>query len=332
VLVPAQITLANVFDGENGQDGQPNYTWLMYADDETGAGISENPQGKRFMGIAVNKDVPTESLDASNYSWSSMYEDGAIVEGKLYNGVSVDSEDGFKTLRSDNLVRSLQNATRGFVIQRRNHISQPWTDVFYVDQFGKVTIAEELKADRGIFSGSIHTEESAWIGNEVVIGTNPNSVFQRAVRFVHGERKLGSVWMGDSPAHPDKYVMNIRAEHGIRFDSQIMMNEFTNLIMQNGWVTYSADYYPAQFMIDPFGFVHIRGSIKNGVSGQHAFTLPEGYRPSKRIRGLLLGEWTSQYLSRYEIYPTGQVYIFAGAGADTARIELADIKPFKAEL
>ena len=49
----------------------------------------------------------------------------------------------------------------------------------------------------------------------------------------------------------------------------------------NSWSDYSASSYAASYCIDGWGFVHLRGAIKNAsASGTSAFTLPVGYRPS----------------------------------------------------
>lgn len=49
------------------------YTWIAYADDETGAGISLDPAGKEYMGTAPNQTV--EEVDISDptvFSWSKI--------------------------------------------------------------------------------------------------------------------------------------------------------------------------------------------------------------------------------------------------------------------
>ena len=51
-------------------DGVSLYTWIKYADDATGTGLSDSPTGKLYIGIAVNKNSSTESTTASDYSWS----------------------------------------------------------------------------------------------------------------------------------------------------------------------------------------------------------------------------------------------------------------------
>lgn len=56
--------------GTPGKDGKVYYTWIKYADDVNGAGISNDPTGKTFIGLAYNKETATESNTASDYTWS----------------------------------------------------------------------------------------------------------------------------------------------------------------------------------------------------------------------------------------------------------------------
>lgn len=62
--------------GLPGEDGQTLYTWIKYADTPT-SGMSDTPDGKKYLGIAYNKTSPIESTDYSDYSWSDIKgEDG----------------------------------------------------------------------------------------------------------------------------------------------------------------------------------------------------------------------------------------------------------------
>lgn len=75
-------------DGVNGKDGSNFYTWIKYADTPT-TGMSDSPDGKKYMGLAYNKTVATESANYSDYTWSLIRgEDG--TDG--INGV--DGKDG----------------------------------------------------------------------------------------------------------------------------------------------------------------------------------------------------------------------------------------------
>lgn len=56
--------------GKDGANGVTYYTWIRYADDANGSGISNNPTGKKYIGLAYNKTAATESNTPSDYTWS----------------------------------------------------------------------------------------------------------------------------------------------------------------------------------------------------------------------------------------------------------------------
>lgn len=56
--------------GAPGEDGKTLYTWVKYADDASGNGLSDAPDGKDYIGFAYNKETATESDDPADYSWS----------------------------------------------------------------------------------------------------------------------------------------------------------------------------------------------------------------------------------------------------------------------
>lgn len=70
-----EVTVSNVYDGADGiqgpagADGTTYYTWLKYADSPT-TGMSDDPTGKAYFGIAYNRVSPTESTTYSDYNWS----------------------------------------------------------------------------------------------------------------------------------------------------------------------------------------------------------------------------------------------------------------------
>ncbi|MCC3870294.1 hypothetical protein [Terrisporobacter mayombei] len=57
-------------DGLNGVNGVTYYTWIKYANDASGTGLSDSPTGKTYIGFAYNKTTATESTIASDYTWS----------------------------------------------------------------------------------------------------------------------------------------------------------------------------------------------------------------------------------------------------------------------
>lgn len=56
--------------GPTGANGQTTYTWIKYADDASGTGLSDSPTGKEYIGIAPNKTTDTESTTPADYTWA----------------------------------------------------------------------------------------------------------------------------------------------------------------------------------------------------------------------------------------------------------------------
>ena len=75
--------------GTPGKDGKTYYTWIRYADDDRGNGISNDPTGKAYIGLAYNKETAVESNNPSDYKWSDIKGEpgvpGAVgADGKTY--------------------------------------------------------------------------------------------------------------------------------------------------------------------------------------------------------------------------------------------------------
>lgn len=75
-----EVTITDVMDGEDGQDGTTYYTWFKFADDEYGNGMSSSTDGKEYLGIAYNKETPVMSNNPEDYQWARITGEG--VPGK----------------------------------------------------------------------------------------------------------------------------------------------------------------------------------------------------------------------------------------------------------
>lgn len=110
----------------------------------------------------------SEAVTQSN----SYTDNNALVKEKTYtNGLYWDETDGLYVLKSNDLMRTVLNATRGIAIQRRSSITDPWEDIFYVDTEGNIKFAGELDGATGIFKGSVQIadttiDESGLLTNE----------------------------------------------------------------------------------------------------------------------------------------------------------------------
>ena len=76
-LTPSDYTWSKI-KGEPGNDGVTYYTWIKYADDGNGNGISDDPVGKAYIGFAYNKPTPTESNNPKDYKWSLIKGEGGV--------------------------------------------------------------------------------------------------------------------------------------------------------------------------------------------------------------------------------------------------------------
>lgn len=74
-------------NGTKGEDGKTYYTWVKYADTSTGGGLSDNPTGKKYIGLAYNKTTPTESTNPSDYTWALIKGDKGD-KGDKGNGIA----------------------------------------------------------------------------------------------------------------------------------------------------------------------------------------------------------------------------------------------------
>lgn len=89
------VTVSNI------DDGRIYYTWIKYADTPE-SGMSDEPEGKKYIGIAYNKETDTESTNYSDYSWSlmtgtgidSISEEYAISDNKNTSPVEDSSDWG----------------------------------------------------------------------------------------------------------------------------------------------------------------------------------------------------------------------------------------------
>ena len=58
--------------GPDGADGQSLYTWVAYANDASGGGISASSTGKTYIGFAYNKTTSTVTLTAGLFTWAKI--------------------------------------------------------------------------------------------------------------------------------------------------------------------------------------------------------------------------------------------------------------------
>ena len=83
--------------------------------------------------------------------------------------------------------------------------------------------------------------------------------------------------------------------------------------LENSWVAYGSGRDTAKYILDSDGYVHLKGTVKNGTIGTVVFTLPAAYRPAYwKIFPVVTGAAFGYCL----IATNGQVTAAAGSNSD----------------
>jgi|LSQX01.3.fsa_nt_gb hypothetical protein len=136
-----------------------------------------------------------------------------VAKEKVYNGCRIGPEHGFEAVRSDNLVRTILNATKGIAVQKGDGEGVSWADIFYVDTEGNLHMKDAyielvgtlatilldpsvgMKITNGngdmfyidpvsgklmltgdaTFSGDITTQKNAHVGDDLYLGKQNSS-------------------------------------------------------------------------------------------------------------------------------------------------------------
>lgn len=114
-----------------------------------------------WIDTSLKEDTPLNvphTFDFQTNTWkkfapSSAAEIGGVVVGKQYNGVTMSPEFGLTIDRTDGLVKTEFNATRGIYIQSRPTDTGIFRDVFFVDEFGNLTFAGIIRGSEIILGG-----------------------------------------------------------------------------------------------------------------------------------------------------------------------------------
>lgn len=72
VLESNTLDVLFVKDGQQGEDGKILYTWIKYAKDASGTGMTDDPNGAVYIGISYNNESSIESNDPTQYAWTKI--------------------------------------------------------------------------------------------------------------------------------------------------------------------------------------------------------------------------------------------------------------------
>jgi len=150
--------------GDQGLPGISGYTWIRYADDSAGTNMSDNPTGKKYVGIATNKESIDESSIPSDYAWSLIKgDDGQTtylhiayaedVSGTGFNytsGKYIGTYTDFSSSQSSNYIYyswKIFQGTDGVPGEAGSVVKEVYTALYYPDHKSYVsTASDEYKA------------------------------------------------------------------------------------------------------------------------------------------------------------------------------------------
>lgn len=174
----ARITGEGV-PGKPGDDGKTYYTWVRYADDASGNGMSDSPNGKYYIGFAYNKEVPTESNNPVDYQWSKYKGD----DGK-------DGTDGaIKSETPPDDKTKLWYDTVNNVLKYWN--GEKWVEAYTED-------IEDAKDAAGNAQESANTAISSVNNINTSLEKYKNEVraeFKNTVTYVNGKTEVIDTWV-----------------------------------------------------------------------------------------------------------------------------------------
>lgn len=145
VLESNTLDVLFVKDGQQGEDGKILYTWIKYAKDASGTGITDDPNGAIYLGISYNNESSIESNDPTQYAWTKIQgADGK--KGEDAYTIFLENENvSFATDENRNPL-SEQTYTSGITIMKG---TKPVTD-FIIGDIAKTQGIAVAKTDTAI--------------------------------------------------------------------------------------------------------------------------------------------------------------------------------------
>lgn len=195
VLESNTLDVLFVKDGQQGEDGKVLYTWIKYAKDANGTGMTDDPNGAIYIGISYNNESSIESNDPTQYAWTKIQgADGK--KGEDAYTIFLENENiSFATDKNRNPL-SEQAYTSGITIMKG---AKPVTD-FIIGDIAKTQGIAVAKTDTAIaisvVNGNPLPNDSGEIEIPITVG---GTVFKKILTWTcakkgdQGERGLQGI-------------------------------------------------------------------------------------------------------------------------------------------
>lgn len=206
VLESNTLDVLFVKDGQQGEDGKILYTWIKYAKDANGTGITDDPNGAIYIGISYNNESSIESNDPTHYAWTKIQG----VDGKkgedAYTIFLENENISFATDENRNPL-SEQAYTSGITIMKG---AKPVTD-FTIGDIAKTQGIAVAKTDTAIaisvINGNPLPNDSGEIEIPITVG---GTVFKKILTWTCAKK-------GDQGEQGERGLQGIQGNDGNSF-------------------------------------------------------------------------------------------------------------------
>ena len=204
VLESNTLDVLFVKDGQQGEDGKVLYTWIKYAKDANGTGMTDDPNGAVYIGISYNNESSTESNDPTQYAWTKIQgADGK--KGEDAYTIFLENENiSFATDENRNPL-SEQAYTSGITIMKG---AKPVTD-FTIGDMAKTQGIAVAKTDTAIAISVVNGNPLPSDSGEIVIPISVGgTVFKKVLTWTCAKK-------GDQGEKGEQGIQGPQGEQGI---------------------------------------------------------------------------------------------------------------------
>ena len=224
VLESNTLDVLFVKDGQQGEDGKVLYTWIKYAKDANGTGMTDDPNGATYIGISYNNESSIESNDPTQYAWTKIQgADGK--KGEDAYTIFLENENiSFATDKNRNPL-SEQAYTSGITIMKG---AKPVTD-FIIGDIAKTQGIAVAKTDTAIaisvINGNPLPSDSGEIEIPITVG---GTVFKKILTWTCAKK-------GDQGEQGERGLQGIQGPQGIQ---GVAGKDGTSVTITNKSITY----------------------------------------------------------------------------------------------
>lgn len=273
----------------DGAIGTSSYVWIKYADDASGNGLSDLPEGKKYIAIAQNKLTPTESNDPADYSY-------VLVKGSDATSLRMwikysDSPDGSNPYDTptDNTMYIGIAVNKDDPVESTNKADYVWSRFRGGD-------GVSIPGSRG--AGFYRTAGNAWSDDTANAATPGGNEIGDMVTISNGTVSYTKVWDGDSWENPGAFLSgDLFVEKSIGA-SKILANGLSIYTPAGVMILDANKTIPGQIPNGALSFVQIGGDMAGtnwnghvgpGGAGWYLDRDGEIYLNGANVRGRITG-------------------------------------------